>query len=106
MQNTSATIYQHIQLKYWAFCTLLKVLSDLNQKLERTCPGGFVSLFIHWRLFQPIVHGFLTAHPILQNFDNRRVNLFSNFTRHHSITHIEFSCGCKVLHGTTNLIIK
>ena len=29
------------------FCTLLEVLIDLNQKLERICSGGFVSSFIH-----------------------------------------------------------
>ena len=28
-------------------CTLLEVLIDPNQKLERTCTGGFVSSFIH-----------------------------------------------------------
>ena len=46
--NTSATIYQHIELTFIEiFCTLLEVLIDLNQKLERTCSGGFVSSFIH-----------------------------------------------------------
>ena len=29
------------------FCTLLEVLIDLNQKLERTYRGGFVSSFIY-----------------------------------------------------------
>ena len=41
-------IYQHIQLKFRKLmCTLLEVLIDFNQNVERFCISDFVSSFIH-----------------------------------------------------------
>ena len=82
MQNTSATIYQYIQLKllsFFALCSKFWLISIKNLSALAVA-ALLVHSCIRWRQFQPIVHGILTAHPILQLFLSKNKAWLKSFT--------------------------